>query len=63
MTIFLGVYFLSGHSVDNNVIARVNVVKFLGVMIDEQMILSHFKQHVETIVKSIKKSQRASVFS
>lgn len=36
---------------ENNPIARVNCIKFLGVMIDEHMI---FKHHVETIVKNIK---------
>ena len=36
--------------IDNISIIRVNCVKFLGVLIDEHM---NFKQHVESIVKSI----------
>ena len=37
--------------IENNPIARVHHIKFLGVMIDEHM---NFKQHVVTLVKSIK---------
>ena len=37
--------------IENNRIVRVSYVKFLGVIIDEHM---NFKQHVETIVKSIR---------
>lgn len=37
--------------IENNPIARVNCIKFLGVMIDEHLT---FKHHVETIVKNIK---------
>jgi len=38
-------------SIENNIIVRVNYVKFLGVIIDDHL---NFKQHVDTLVKSIK---------
>jgi len=37
--------------IENNPIDRVNCVKFLGVIIDEHL---NFKQHVETLIKSVK---------